>query len=360
VEADAPLAHDATSAPTPAAALEPADDTFDVPPVEPEPADVPIVAEAIPPIDEAAQVVDRPLGDAAPQPVVEPSTSADPLVESIAAAVATGVEPGGQPELILQVEAADSLSGSSETEPSLDVTVDPTASVENAETDAPEAAQSELRPALAPAEPPAEDAEAAAMRAIEGGWSPRRAPRAPRPVQHPEYVGPHEVDTAVQTARSAVASAAAAAAAAIAENREIERERRAATAALDFELPREATPHSFLDDDAEPARHAIETSGLSFEPKRHGGFGRPEGLSAPRQGQSDNLKQIKGITPQLESSLNELGVFHFDQVAGWDQKAIVWLDNHLALKGRIGKEKWLEQARDLAHGRGRVARPVRR
>src|SRR6056297_1340009 len=44
---------------------------------------------------------------------------------------------------------------------------------------------------------------------------------------------------------------------------------------------------------------------------------RPEVLSAPRDGQADDLKQIKGIGPKLETMLNEMGFYHFDQIAGW-------------------------------------------
>lgn len=195
---------------------------------------------------------------------------------------------------------------------------------------------------------PAEPTEAAAMRAIENGWTPRRVSgRRRRPVPHPEEA-PADVDKAMETARSALAAARAAATAAIAE---VE----APTAGLAFEVEGEADPKSFLAEPAAPAR------GLGFEPAHpRGGYGRPEGLPGPRPGGKDNLKLIKGITPALELSLNGLGIFHFDQVAGWDQKAIVWLDHHLTLKGRIGREKWLEQARDLSRGRGRTARPVRR
>ena len=92
---------------------------------------------------------------------------------------------------------------------------------------------------------------------------------------------------------------------------------------------------------------------------RHG-FGRPPGLESPRDGAKDNLKRISGITPVLESSLNGLGIYHFDQIAAWDQKEVTWVEAHLSLRGRIGKEKWLEQARDLSAGRACPARPVRR
>jgi len=57
----------------------------------------------------------------------------------------------------------------------------------------------------------------------------------------------------------------------------------------------------------------------------------------------------------MQESLNDLGIFHYDQIAGWDGKAAVWIDGQLGLRGRIVREKWPELARRLAAG----PRPVR-
>jgi NADH-quinone oxidoreductase subunit E len=81
-------------------------------------------------------------------------------------------------------------------------------------------------------------------------------------------------------------------------------------------------------------------------------FGAPAGLSGPRGGKRDNLKLIKGIGPRIESGLNDLGVYHFDQIAGWDKKTVVWVENHFSFPGRIGREKWILQARALAQSAG--------
>ncbi|HQZ11450.1 MAG TPA: hypothetical protein PK286_01075, partial [Devosia sp.] len=193
--------------------------------------------------------------------------------------------------------------------------------------------------------------EGAAMRDIEGGhWQPRRG-ASHRPVQLPEQSG--DAEASISNARSAVASATAAAAAAIAGSEASARDQDAVTP-LDFDAAPEAERQSFLDT-PEP----VDPSGLQFE-TTHVAFGRPAGLPAPRGGEPDNLKQIKGVTAQLESSLHQLGIYHFDQIASWDQKAVRWIDTHLALKGRLAKEKWVEQARDLSLGKTQAARPVRR
>ncbi|MDB5613814.1 MAG: hypothetical protein JWQ22_1467 [Devosia sp.] len=73
----------------------------------------------------------------------------------------------------------------------------------------------------------------------------------------------------------------------------------------------------------------------------------PAALLAPR-GIADNLKQIKGVGPKIETSLNSLGIYHFDQIAGWTKANVDWVDDQLAFKGRIGRERWVEQATKLA------------
>ncbi|MGR3758786.1 NADH-quinone oxidoreductase subunit E [Roseobacteraceae bacterium NS-SX3] len=76
----------------------------------------------------------------------------------------------------------------------------------------------------------------------------------------------------------------------------------------------------------------------------------PETLSAPRGGQADDLKQLKGVGPKLEETLHGLGFYHFDQIANWTEAEIAWVDSRLKFKGRIQREGWIEQARELAKG----------
>tara|TARA_R110002074_G_scaffold2285_6_gene13597 strand:+ start:1139 stop:1405 length:267 start_codon:yes stop_codon:yes gene_type:complete len=73
-------------------------------------------------------------------------------------------------------------------------------------------------------------------------------------------------------------------------------------------------------------------------------------LSNARAGGPDDLKLISGVGPKLEGTLNELGVFHFDQVAGWRKKEIEWVDAQLRFKGRIERDGWIAQAKILAKG----------
>ena len=78
---------------------------------------------------------------------------------------------------------------------------------------------------------------------------------------------------------------------------------------------------------------------------------RPAGLDSPRDGKADNLKEIKGIGPKLEKLCNSLGFWHFDQVANWTSDEVAWVDANLeGFKGRVTRDKWVEQAQILASG----------
>ncbi|MGP9818432.1 NADH-quinone oxidoreductase subunit NuoE [Salinarimonas sp. NSM] len=110
-----------------------------------------------------------------------------------------------------------------------------------------------------------------------------------------------------------------------------------------------------VSDDAAVAEEAEISKALSALPKdasaedKANAVGaRPDGLAAPRGEKADDLKRILGIGPVNERKLNELGIFHFDQIAAWDRAQIRWVGVYLAFPGRIDRENWVEQARALA------------
>lgn len=74
---------------------------------------------------------------------------------------------------------------------------------------------------------------------------------------------------------------------------------------------------------------------------------RPTTLHAPN-GEADDLTQIKGIGPKLSKRLNELGIYHFKQIADWSSDEAHWVDDYLAFKGRVAREAWVKQARLLS------------
>ena len=77
---------------------------------------------------------------------------------------------------------------------------------------------------------------------------------------------------------------------------------------------------------------------------------KPELLSAPRNGEKDNLTRIKGIGLKIEEMLNDIGIYHFDQIASWNAENIAWADSTLGFPGRAIREQWISQAQALASG----------
>jgi predicted flap endonuclease-1-like 5' DNA nuclease len=78
---------------------------------------------------------------------------------------------------------------------------------------------------------------------------------------------------------------------------------------------------------------------------------KPSMLSEARDGAADNLKEIKGIGPKLEQLCNSLGIYHFDQIAGWSADELAWIDANLTgFKGRATRDDWVGQAKILASG----------
>ncbi|WP_040485974.1 30S ribosomal protein S2 [Lutibaculum baratangense] len=72
-----------------------------------------------------------------------------------------------------------------------------------------------------------------------------------------------------------------------------------------------------------------------------------ETLSAPR-GAPDDLKKIAGLGPVMEQKLNDMGIFHYWQVAAFSQQDAARVDEALAVKGRVERDGWIEQAKKLA------------
>ncbi|AML53213.1 NADH-quinone oxidoreductase subunit NuoE [Falsihalocynthiibacter arcticus] len=75
---------------------------------------------------------------------------------------------------------------------------------------------------------------------------------------------------------------------------------------------------------------------------------KPRTMTAPRKAGADDLKLLSGVGPKLETTLNELGFFHFDQIAKWGAEEVSWVDARLKFKGRIERDGWIEQAKTLA------------
>jgi predicted flap endonuclease-1-like 5' DNA nuclease len=76
----------------------------------------------------------------------------------------------------------------------------------------------------------------------------------------------------------------------------------------------------------------------------------PVAVAVPA-GPADPLTRMKGLGPKAEAALNALGVTRYDQIAQWVDTDIARVDAQMgAFKGRITRDRWVEQARYLAAG----------
>ncbi len=69
-------------------------------------------------------------------------------------------------------------------------------------------------------------------------------------------------------------------------------------------------------------------------------------LTAPR-GAPDDMSKLHGVGPQVVQKLNDAGVFHYWQLAAMAPADVVQLDQQLKLGGRIERDGWVQQAREL-------------
>ena len=91
---------------------------------------------------------------------------------------------------------------------------------------------------------------------------------------------------------------------------------------------------------AEPEVHPSEAVLAELEGKQ------PEPMEKPSNG-GDDLTAITGVGPRIAEVLNGLGIWTYQQIAGWLPENETWIENHLSFKGRVSRENWVGQAKDL-------------
>src|SRR5262249_13719677 len=69
-----------------------------------------------------------------------------------------------------------------------------------------------------------------------------------------------------------------------------------------------------------------------------------EQLSGPR-GVADDLKKLAGVSPTIEKKLNDLGIFHYWQIASLGPEAAHKVGEDIGLPGRM--DGWIAQSKEL-------------
>ena len=77
--------------------------------------------------------------------------------------------------------------------------------------------------------------------------------------------------------------------------------------------------------------------------------GRGSGkLAGQRTAGQDDLTRIKGIGPVIARKLHAMGIDSYAQIAAFSAEDVARVDAVLDFKGRIEREGWIRQARQLA------------
>ena len=65
-------------------------------------------------------------------------------------------------------------------------------------------------------------------------------------------------------------------------------------------------------------------------------------------GCADDLTEIKGIGKVLSKTLNESGIYRFQQIADWNDYNVWAFNEKISFPGRIQRDEWVKQAAELA------------
>jgi large subunit ribosomal protein L21 len=87
------------------------------------------------------------------------------------------------------------------------------------------------------------------------------------------------------------------------------------------------------------------------KPKAAARPAKAEAAPAAPAGFIDDLKLIGGVGPALEKKLIAAGVTSLRQVAEWSAEDIAKFDAELNFRGRIERDEWVDQAKDLVAGK---------
>jgi large subunit ribosomal protein L21 len=71
--------------------------------------------------------------------------------------------------------------------------------------------------------------------------------------------------------------------------------------------------------------------------------------AAPSGG--DDISLIGGIGPKIHKALTEMGITTFAQIAAWTPADVERIEADIKQKGRVAREDWIEQAKELMAGK---------
>jgi large subunit ribosomal protein L21 len=74
-------------------------------------------------------------------------------------------------------------------------------------------------------------------------------------------------------------------------------------------------------------------------------------LAASETKAADDISLIAGIGPKILKGLTDMGITTYAQIAAWSPEDVERVETELKQKGRVAREEWIEQAKELMAGK---------
>lgn len=110
----------------------------------------------------------------------------------------------------------------------------------------------------------------------------------------------------------------------------------------------ESAPQTILDEAAPQTIPEKITPIQSSKPTDTKEIEKPQ-VNLQKRDIADDLTKIKGVGEKIEKSLNELGIYTYEEIANWNEENIDFINKNVAFKGRTSREDWVKHAKILAH-----------
>jgi large subunit ribosomal protein L21 len=100
-----------------------------------------------------------------------------------------------------------------------------------------------------------------------------------------------------------------------------------------------------------PAKAAAKTAAPKAEAATEAKAPAAKKAAKPAADFTDDIKLIGGVGPALEKKLNAAGITSLTQIAAWNKADVAKFDEELEFHGRIERDEWVAQAKDLVAGK---------
>jgi large subunit ribosomal protein L21 len=103
-----------------------------------------------------------------------------------------------------------------------------------------------------------------------------------------------------------------------------------------------------VSEDATPAKKAKPAKKVAEANKASAAKTVEAVASVKAKTSGDDLTKLSGVGPAMLKKLNTVNISTLAQIAAWTSEDVAAIDEKLSLKGRIEREGWIQQAKELA------------